>query len=95
MSDTNCHTMFADLSNSDNKQERAMANCELMETCIFFNDKMASMPATAEVFKKMYCRGDSSDCARMIVVKALGRQNVPADMMPSDVTKAKTMIGAK
>ena len=29
-----------------------MANCELIEKCLFFNDKMGNMPGTAEMFKK-------------------------------------------
>lgn len=69
-----------------------MADCELTKTCIFFNDKMANMPSTAEIFKTMYCRGEYDNCARLIVVKALGREKVPTDLFPSQAAKALDIL---
>ena len=71
-----------------------MAECELSKTCIFFNDKMAGMPSTAEIFKNLYCKGESQNCARMIVVKALGREKVPADLFPNQAEKAVAIVKA-
>jgi len=76
-------------------QERSiiMADCELLDSCPFFNETMKSMPASAEQFKKNYCRGDNSICARFMVYKALGREKVPANLFPNQVDKAKDLIG--
>jgi len=69
-----------------------VAECELTHTCIFFNDKMADIPSTAEIFKTIYCREDSSKCARMMVVRALGREKVPKDLFPNQANKAADLI---
>jgi len=69
-----------------------VAECELTQNCIFFNDKMADMPSTAEIFKTIYCREDSSKCARMMIVRSLGRERVPADLFPNQADKAEGMI---
>jgi hypothetical protein len=69
-----------------------MPDCSLIKTCIFFNDKMADIPSTAEIFKNLYCKNDFDDCARMIVVKALGREKVPADLFPNQSAKALEIV---
>lgn len=72
-----------------------MKECELTGTCIFFNDKMADMPSTAEIFKTLYCKNDFENCARMMVVKALGREHVPTDLFPNQSAKACDLIKKK
>ena len=67
-------------------------DCECLPTCIFFNDKMASMPAVASLFKERYCRGDNRECARYVVFKALGRGNVPPDLYPNQVERARALV---
>jgi len=69
-----------------------MAACELSETCPFFNDQMAQMPASAEMFKRRYCKTDNSMCARYMVFKALGKPKVPPTLFPNNVEKAKAII---
>lgn len=69
-----------------------MANCELIEGCIFFNNKMANMPATAELVKQKYCRGEFASCARHMVFKALGRSRVPLDLFPQQADEAREII---
>jgi hypothetical protein len=69
-----------------------MAECELIKGCIFFNDKMAEMPSTAEIFKTIYCKGEFNNCARMIVVKSLGREKVPLDLFPNQAAKALEIV---
>lgn len=69
-----------------------MADCELIEKCIFFNDQMPNMPSTAAVYKKMYCEGDFDHCARYMVVKAIGRGNVPSDLFPNQKDRAESII---
>jgi hypothetical protein len=69
-----------------------VAHCELIEKCIFFNDQMPNMPSTAAVYKKMYCEGDHESCARFMIVKALGRGNVPGDLFPNQKDRAESII---
>jgi hypothetical protein len=71
-----------------------MARCECLEGCIFFNDKMASMPVLAEKMKKRYCLGDNHDCARHMVFHALGRGTVPSDLFPSQQERTHALIAA-
>jgi len=69
-----------------------MADCELLSKCIFFNDKMSNKPGTAEMMKKDKCRGNKQNCARYMVFSKLGRENVPSDLFPNQVEKAKIII---
>lgn len=69
-----------------------MSECELLAGCIFFNDKMADQPATADLLKVRYCKGDNSKCARYMVYKAKGRDNVPPDLFPGQLTRANSII---
>jgi len=71
-----------------------MAECEVLSTCIFFNDKMRDMPGTAAIYKKKYCQGDNSICARYMVFKALGKPKVPSDLFPNQDEKAREIIAA-
>jgi hypothetical protein len=72
-----------------------MADCELIAGCVFFNDKMAHMPATSELMKDRYCHGDNSQCARYMVYQKLGRPKVPTDLNPGNIERAKKIISSK
>ena len=69
-----------------------MADCECLNGCPFFNDKMADKPAITESYKRQYCRGDNTECARHMVFKSLGRPRVPADMFPNQKDRALKLI---
>ncbi len=69
-----------------------MTNCTLLTTCIFFNDKMAHMPVTADVLKNKYCRAKYAECARYMVMEAMGRQNVPPNLIPGQTDLARQII---
>jgi hypothetical protein len=69
-----------------------MSDCTLLAKCIFFNDKMASMPAAADMMKKKFCLKDSSTCARYMVCTTMGREFVPADLFPNSVDRARAII---
>lgn len=69
-----------------------MAFCELTEKCIFFNDQMASMPTTANIYKKLYCEDQFETCARFMVCKAKGRENVPVDLFPNQKDRAMQLL---
>lgn len=69
-----------------------MAECELIETCIFFNDKMANMPSMANMYKKRYCQEDNQACARFRVYVEVGRENVPKDLYPNEAERVDVII---
>lgn len=71
-----------------------MADCECLSKCIFFNDKMANKPSTAEMYKGRYCKGDNTHCARHQVFKALGPGKVPTDLFPSQEDRVQKIIAA-
>ncbi len=72
-----------------------MADCELIAGCVFFNDKMASMPAMAEMLKNRYCKGNNEDCARYMVFKKLGKPGVPTDLFPNAEDRAKAILSSQ
>jgi len=69
-----------------------MADCEMIAKCIFFNDKMANKPGTANLLKSKYCKGDYADCARYKVCKKLGRERVPGDLFPNQADRAAELL---
>lgn len=69
-----------------------MANCEFLDTCIFFNDNMPNMPNTAKLLKTTYCRGGFARCARYRVAAKLGRPQVPKDLYPDQEALAEALI---
>lgn len=71
-----------------------MAECECIAGCLFFNDRMKGLESIKEMMKTRYCRGDSTNCARHMVFKGLGKTRVPSDLIPSEVDKAKILVAA-
>ena len=69
-----------------------MAECKYLVKCPFFNDQMDDMPATADAFKRRFCTGDYSNCARLLVFKALGISKVPRNLFPNQMEKAEQII---
>ena len=71
-----------------------MAECKCLPGCPFFNDRMTTKPATAQVMKNNYCLGDNSNCARFMVFSRAGSKYVPADLYPSQVDRVKGILAA-
>ena len=69
-----------------------MPNCECVNGCPFFNDRMKDTEGLGAMIKKKYCLGDNSNCARYMVFKRLGRQNVPPDLYPNMHDRAKALL---
>ena len=69
-----------------------MADCECLPRCPFFHDKMENMPGMATILKNRYCRGDSSTCARHLVFRVAGSENVPGDLFPNENEKAHELV---
>ena len=71
-----------------------MNQCECLEKCPFFNDKMKESPALSQIYKKRFClEGDKNNCARYRVRQALGPENVPGDLYPNQTERADKIIG--
>jgi len=69
-----------------------MKECECLPICPFFNEKMKDMPTTTSVYKKRYCLGDNSKCARYMIFKALGKEKVPPDLFPNQIEIARKLL---
>ncbi len=69
-----------------------MAECECLQGCPFFNDRMNEKPATANLMKKNYCLGDFNSCARHIIFQKLGKEAVPANLYPSQIEIAQKLL---
>ncbi len=69
-----------------------MPNCPMLAGCMFFNDKMKNMPVTANIYKRNYCLGDNTNCARFLVRQALGAEHVPDDLFPNQRERAKVLL---
>jgi hypothetical protein len=68
----------------------AMADCEKLEKCPFFNDKMAAMPSTAATMKRRYCGADKENCARyQLSSKGIA---VPPDLFPNQRDRALEIL---
>ena len=71
-----------------------MADCECIQKCPFFNDRMKDTTATASIYKRRYCHGDAGLCARYLIFKNKGRQAVPADLYPNQNERAEAILSA-
>ncbi len=69
-----------------------MPDCECLPRCPFFHDRMENMPATADLLKLSYCRERPDTCARYLLFKALGRDQVPADLFPNRKDRAELIL---
>ncbi len=73
-----------------------MPDCECLEGCPYFeSDVMKEIDTMAKMRQEQYCKGDNSKCARYMVFKALGKENVPRDLLPFQVEKAKEIVVKK
>lgn len=66
-------------------------DCELIETCAFFNDGTVDS-AAVEMLKKVYCRDHQENCARYMIYKGVGREHVPAGLYPNQTHLVPSII---
>lgn len=71
-----------------------MAQCECLQGCPFFNDKMKDNDGLANIYKKKYCLTDNLACARFMVLKKKGKSAVPESLYPNMVDKAQKINAA-
>lgn len=61
--------------------------------CPYFDSEiMKEIGTMAKMRQDEYCKSDYSKCARYMVYEALGRENVPRDLLPFQVQRAKELI---
>ena len=60
-----------------------MAKCEKLEKCPFYQGKMSMESGLGAMYKKKYCEGDKTICARYIVATQLGAEYVTTNLYPN------------
>lgn len=60
-----------------------MALCEKLEKCPFYQGKMDMNSGLGSMYKKKYCEGDKTICARYIVATKLGAEYVTNKLYPN------------
>lgn len=69
-----------------------MATCEKLEKCPFYQGKMSMDSGLGSMYKKKYCEGDKTACARYMVATTVGPDYVTMNLYPNMVDKAKAII---
>jgi hypothetical protein len=70
-----------------------MPECELNQTCPFFNDAIVcDLPELIKQLKHTYCLGNNTQCARYSIFRVLGRNAVPKSLMPNQHEWAKQIL---
>ncbi len=69
-----------------------MGQCEFIEKCPFFHGKLVDKPVEIEELKEKYCQNNNLNCARYMIVQALGKKLMPEDLYPHEKIVAYTVI---
>jgi len=86
------HLVSNNIAENKQNKETEMGECDLIETCPFFNDKIKTVNIDTEQLKEKYCKNNNLNCARYMIVQALGREKVPDDLLPDQKTTAYQII---
>ena len=57
--------------------------CEKLEKCPFYQGKMSMETGIGSMYKRRYCEGDKTKCARYIVSTQLGPEFVTNSLYPN------------
>lgn len=60
-----------------------MATCEKLEKCPFYQGKMDINSGLGSMYRKKYCEGDKTICARYIVSTQAGPEYVTNNLYPN------------
>jgi hypothetical protein len=69
-----------------------MAECEYIQKCPFFNDRLDIKSADIESLKTKYCRNNNLNCARYMVALSLGPEKMPPNLYPHEKERAYEVI---
>lgn len=66
--------------------------CEKLAKCPFYNDKMDINKGIGAMYKRKYCEGDKTLCARYIVATQLGAEYVTNSLYPNMNAVAEKLL---
>ena len=69
-----------------------MGECDRLESCLFFNDRLDDIPDSVAIQKQQYCQGDYESCARHRVETKLGSTSIPPDLLPEESARADRIV---
>ncbi|MDA3958210.1 hypothetical protein [Oceanispirochaeta sp.] len=69
-----------------------MGECEFIEKCLFFNNKLNNKSEKIEEMKVQYCQSNNLNCARYMVANALGKEMMPEKLFPHEKLRAYLVI---
>ncbi len=69
-----------------------MATCEKLEKCPFYQGKMSMESGLGSMYKKRYCEGDKTQCARYMIATTVGPEFVTTDIYPNMHAQAEKII---
>ena len=77
--------LFVSALTNDLRLACNMVRCKLTDDCPFFTDVVGYSPELNDAMKQRYCLVDNPECARRRAIDSVGRENVPVEMLPSDL----------
>ena len=69
-----------------------MQECELINTCPFYNGQLKGDEEQINNLKEKYCKSNNLNCARYMIFNALGREHMPDGLFPHQKEKAYELI---
>jgi len=66
--------------------------CEFKNKCTFYVEHSSMMPVTADYYQATYCKIDSKSCARNMVAREVGFEQVPTDLFPCQAHRARKIL---
>lgn len=69
-----------------------MAKCEIWEGCVFRNNRMPCDASLAAIYKRHYCSGDYTNCARYMIYKTAGKDFLPVNLYPNQQDRAREIV---
>jgi len=69
-----------------------MTRCALADDCPFFNAEVGFSPDLNEAMRERFCLGDSAGCARLSAVAYMPREEIPADLLPTDAERLQRIV---
>ena len=69
-----------------------MQECELIESCPFYNGQLEGDKVQIDAMKEKYCKVNNLNCARYMIFIALGRESMPEELFPHQKDRAYEVI---
>ncbi len=66
--------------------------CKYAAACPVFTTALGPLPHIGLRYRRAYCRGGWGECARYAVAEAVGRESVPAGMLPNEQDAASALV---